>query len=384
MIRALIIGITTCATFLLSACSESVPASLLPSEEEELLVDFTVNTQSINADIETEVVPMVRNVQDYNDFYYSSSVFVVFKKTDKMRDGKDVYSVVGNYNLSAYNSGNALFNPSNVKTSDLVLNINSLVLQPGEYKTIVIVNGEISHDLSPLKEFTEDDNILTSDFYNSPNSLFVGTNHFTVTKNKTLADVDGLIDRVDHQLVRYTTPVNIILRSPNLISEYRNIRVSVDYAYPIGMNFNGDLIYGDSSKEAYNYDIISDFSVMVGEGSYWNFASFLRGGSFPVFYTKGGVVEANIEVNEIRSNTTSFFEGKYALENLRIEDGKPLNVLLDLNETYAITPEGSLIVKWDIVDANWEASELQSLWKNAGIMIPLNYVEYNPGYYGNN
>lgn len=384
MIRALIIGITTCATFLLSACSESVPASLLPSEEEELLVDFTVNTQSINADIETEVVPMVRNVQDYNDFYYSSSAFVVFKKTDKMRDGKDVYSVVGNYNLSAYNSGNALFNPSNVKTSDLVLNINSLVLQPGEYKTIVIVNGEISHDLSPLKEFTEDDNILTSDFYNSPNSLFVGTNHFTVTKNKTLADADGLIDRVDHQLVRYTTPVNIILRTPKLISEYRNIRVSVDYAYPIGMNFNGDLIYGDSSKGAYNYDIISDFSVMVGEGSYWNFASFLRGGSFPVFYTKGGVVDANIEVNEIRSNTTSFFEGKYVLENLRIEDGKPLNVLLDLKETYAITPEGSLIIKWDIVDANWEASELQSLWKNAGIMIPLNYVEYNPGYYGNN
>lgn len=384
MIRALIIGITTCATFLLSACSESVPASLLPSEEEELLVDFTVNTQSINADIETEVVPMVRNVQDYNDFYYSSSVFIVFKKTDKMRDGKDVYSVVGNYNLSAYNSGNALFNPSNVKTSDLVLNINSLVLQPGEYKTIVIVNGEISHDLSPLKEITEDDNILTSDFYNSPNSLFVGTNHFTVTKNKTLEDADGLIDRVDHQLVRYTTPVNIILRSSKLISEYRNIRVSVDYAYPIGMNFNGDLIYGDSSKEAYNYDIISDFSVMVGEGSYWNFASFLRGGSFPVFYTKGGVVEANIEVNEIRSNTFSFFEGKYALENLRIEDGKPLNILLDLKETYEITPEGSLIIKWDIVDANWEASELQSLWKNAGIMIPLNYVEYNPGYYGNN
>lgn len=357
-----------------SSCNRDVAISNIVEQEENVEVSFFVDSKAIDVDVETDMVPMARTATtDYNDFCFASGKHIIMKKSSDTPDSYYVVSItdIACVNKSTGNQPRPL--PVNIKLNEYDLKISPVVLQPGEYRSMVVLNSFLEFNaLGTLVDINSQ--ILKNDYFARPRSIYIDTIDFSVTKEGVLTDGVNSPNSLSYdEIERYTTPINIILEG--ISTDYLcTLSGTFEYNVPQYMNYNGELIYNSSEKSSKDFSVVYDIFVNQLE---WRFSKYNRepiedAKIYPLIYTSNdNPTEVNLTIKKIYNVEGDFFSGEIKIPGIKIEHGKPFNILLDFSEgnnPQVITDQDEINQKWEQANANDDN-------------IPLNYVGYNPDRY---
>lgn len=370
-------------TFSSSSCNRDVAISNIVEQEENVEVSFFVDSKAIDVDVETDMVPMARTVTtNYNDFCYALGYHIIMKKSP---DNLGSYYVVSVTDIACVrrSDGDKPMLPANIRLDDYDLKITPVVLQPGEYKSMVVLNAFLGIN-GPMNgntygSFVEEDTNIIGNLFNRPRSIYVGTiEKFTVTKGGVLTDETGNSQSLTYENIeRYTTPINIILS--NYDSDFRDCTLygEFEYDFPEYLNYNGKLVNNNTVHTIEDFKVSYDITAGNKE---WRFAGYDAKLEpdyttiYPLIYTinnKESITTVNLTINQIYYGVTKIYDGEIKISDIGIEHGKPFNILLDFsagNNPQVITDQDEINQQWKETNANDD-------------YIPLNYVEYNPDRY---
>lgn len=388
MIKRLYLYYSVLILTLSSSCNRDVAISNIVEQEENVEVSFFVDSKAIDVDVETDMVPMARTTTtNYNDFCYALGYHIIMKKSP---DNLGSYYVVSVTDIACVNKSTQVqlgSLPKNIKLDEHYLKISPVVLQPGEYKSMVVLNALIGID-GPMNGNTygsivEENTNIIGNLFNRPRSIYVGTiEKFTVDKGKVLTDEAGNSQSLTYENIeRYTTPINIILS--NYDSDYRDCTLygGLEYDFPEYLNYNGKLVNNNAVSETEDFKVSYDITAGNKE---WRFAGYDATLEpdfttiYPLIYTinnKESKTTVNLTINQIYYGIKEIYNSKINgvinIPDIEIEHGKPFNILLDLSTVSSpqvITDQNVINQLWIEANANDD-------------YIPLNYVEYNPDRY---
>lgn len=351
---------------LLSSCNKSNIDNLGETNKDGVIVNFSADTKSIEVDSETDLIPMSRAdyAQDYNDFCFAGASHIIMKKPGT----EDEYLVVKKSEIACHKKGSneEIGFPLNIRMKDYEFRIQPEVLQPGEYKSMIVINSGLNINVGDNVDSKT--NIINEYLFLRPRSIYIDKYDFTVTKNGVLNNPSAteLIEYKNTQ--RYTTPINIILETGNDKINSYTLTGTFNYDYPSYINYNGEIIY-DNIQEKSPINMSVSYNILT-KNPVWNFA---EAGSeldnpriYPLIYTKDKK-ELNVKINITQINQGyDVFYNKNISFDVNVKNGKPCNVLLNF------TDKTGPIIETDTKAVN-------SLWEKAQTepFIPLNYVEYN-------
>lgn len=367
-----------------SSCNRDVAISNIVEQEENVEVSFFVDSKAIDVDVETDMVPMARTTvtDNHNDFCYAGGNHIIMKK---IPDSSDSYYVVSVTDIACVrrSDGDKPMLPANIRLDDYDLKITPVVLQPGEYKSMVVLNAFLGIN-GPMNgntygSFVEEDTNIIGNLFNRPRSIYVGTiEKFTVTKGGVLTDEAGNSQSLTYENIeRYTTPINIILS--NYDSDFRDCTLygEFEYDFPEYLNYNGKLINNNTVHTIEDFKVSYDITAVNKK---WRFAGYDAKLEpdyttiYPLIYTinnKESITTVNLTINQIYYGVTKIYDGEIKISDIGIEHGKPFNILLDFsagNNPQVITDQDEINQQWKETNENDD-------------YIPLNYVEYNPDRY---
>lgn len=357
-----------------SSCNRDVAISNIVEQEENVEVSFFVDSKAIDVDVETDMVPMARTATtNYNDFCYASGKHIIMKKSSDIPDSYYVVSITDIACVNKLTGNQPGILPVNIKLNEYDLKISPVVLQPGEYRSMVVLNSFLEfNDFGTLVDINSQ--ILRNDYFARPRSIYIDTIDFSVTKEGVLTDgVKSLNSLYYDEIERYTTPINIILKG--IITNYPlTLSGTFEYNMPQYMNYNGELIYNLSEKSSKDFSVIYDLLV---NDLQWRFSKYNRDLTnevtiYPLIYTiNDNPTEVNLTIKKIFTSVDGnvFFNGLIDIPGIEIQHGKPFNILLDFSDKQ--NPE--VIIEQDIINQQWKEANDDN--------IPLNYVGYNPDRY---
>lgn len=374
MIKRLYLYYSVLILTLCSSCNRDVAISNIVEQEENVEVSFFVDSKAIDVDVETDMVPMARTTTtNYNDFCYASGKHIIMKKNpDSPPDSYYVVSITDIACVNKLTGDQPGLLPVNIKLNEYDLKISPVVLQPGEYRSMVVLNSFLEFNaFGTLVDINSQ--ILKNDYFARPRSIYIDTIDFSVTKEGVLTDgVNSPNSLYYDEIERYTTPINIILEG--IITNYPlTLSGTLKYNMPQYMNYNGELIYNSSEKSSKDFSVVYDIFVNELE---WRFSKYNREltdyvNIYPLIYTSNdNPTEVNLTIKEIYNVESNIFSGTIDI-NIPIQHGKPFNILLDFSNN-----QSPNVIR--------DQNEINQLWIEANAnddYIPLNYVEYNPDRY---
>lgn len=362
--------------FLVSSCRKSDLRDI-ENEEEGVTVNFKIDTRSIDVDSDIDLVPMSRGElkDDYNDFCYAMASHIIMKQIP----GSENYVVVSVSTIPCVkNTGGLVHSPENIQLRQCRFTLNSEVLSPGHYKSLVVLNASVG--IREGEIVTRTTNILSEVWFKRPRSIYIGLEEFNVDKEHYLQDNTGETQSITYNNIhRYTTPINIILLTSDVVSSY-SISGKVICKYPAYIDYEGALVY-DSSITTSESVFKTSYNILTSQG--WCFSQYLETLSsdytsiYPLVYTKDYVQEpliVSLRIEQIEKIYEPVLVTPLVIDNLQVKDGYPFNVIIDLRG------------KTGIPDVITDQQTVNDLWKKTQTtanepFIPLNYVEYNKDNY---
>lgn len=366
------------ATLMAAGCSKMTDGE----QEVNAKVNFSIDSESVDLDMDTELVPMARAemLQNYKNFCLANARHVVMKR---IPDSQNEYLVVDVTEIQCKdNNGNKASYPSNIRIEDYKFKLAQETLQPGDYRGIVILNAAAGVRKGDV--VNENTNIISKDLFLRPRSIYVGYEDFTVTKNGELQEQAGQNKNITYdEIIRYTTPINIIIiaEQEGTLNSNFTMNATVKYDYPNAINCNGELIYENIGEDKAPINTSITFNILTRK-TIWSFAKYNADLSptntsiYPLVYTKDGPKDVQVNISKISMGLEEFFYGNIEFE-VTVTNGKPMNVIIqfDKNKNY------NVITDQKTVNDMW--NETKNV-EGADPFIPLNYVEYNPDNYETN
>lgn len=361
--------------FLVSSCSKS---DLLVVENEGITVNFKVDTKSIDVDSDIDLVPMSRGEvkTDYNDFCYAMASHIIMKQKEP---NSEDYVVVSVSSIPCVkNTGDLAQSPENIQLKQCRFTLDSEVLRPGHYKSFVVLNASVGIRKGEI--VTKSTNILSDIWFWRPRSIYIGIKEFDVDKEGYLQDDTGETQSITYNDIhRYTTPINIILLTSDVVSSY-SISGKVICKYPVYIDYDGALVY-DSNITTSELVFKTSYNILTSKG--WCFSQYLETLSsdytsiYPLVYTKDYVDEpltVSLKIGQIEKIYNPILADTLVIDNLQVKDGYPFNVIINLTEE---TEVPQVITDQQTVNDLWKETQASA----DEPFIPLNYVEYNKDNY---
>lgn len=366
------------ATLMSAGCSKMTDGE----QEVNANVNFSIDSESVDLDMDTELVPMARAeiLENYKNFCLANARHVVMKR---IPGSQNEYLVVDVTEIQCNdNNGNKPSYPSNIRIEDYKFKVTPEILQPGDYRGVVILNAAAGVRKGDV--VNENTNIISNDLFLRPRSIYVGYEDFTVTKNGELQEQAGQNKNITYdEITRYTTPINIIMitEQEGTLNSNFTMNATVKYDYPNAINCNGELIYENKGEDKAPINASIAFNILTRK-TIWSFAKYNATLSdeyttiYPLIYTKDGAKDVQVNISKISMGFEEFFYGNIDFE-VTVTNGKPMNVIIqfDKNKNY------NVITEQKTVNDMW--NETKNV-EGADPFIPLNYVEYNPDNYETN
>lgn len=366
------------ASLMFAGCSKMTDGE----QEVNAKVNFSIDSESVDLDMDTELVPMARAeiLENYKNFCLANARHVVMKR---IPDSQNEYLVVDVTEIQCKdNNGNKASYPSNIRIEDYKFKLAQETLQPGDYRGIVILNAAAGVRKGDV--VNENTNIISKDLFLRPRSIYVGYKDFTVTKNGELQEQAGQNKNITYdEIIRYTTPINIIIiaEQEGTLNSNFTMNATVKYDYPNAINCNGELIYENIGEDKAPINTTIAYNILTRK-TIWSFAKYnatlnpTMTSIYPLVYTKDRPKDVQVNISKISMGMEEFFYGNIEFE-VTVTNGKPMNVIIqfDKNKNY------NVITEQKTVNDMW--NETKNV-EGADPFIPLNYVEYNPDNYETN
>lgn len=366
------------ASLMFAGCSKMTDGE----QEVNAKVNFSIDSESVELDMDTELVPMARAemLQNYKNFCLANARHIILKKT---ADSQNEYKVVNVTEIECkdYNGNKASY-PSNIRIEDYKFKLAQETLQPGDYRGIVILNAAAGVRKGDV--VNENTNIISKDLFLRPRSIYMGYKDFTVTKNGELQEQDGKNRYIMYDdIQRYTTPVNIIMitEQEGTLNSNFTMNSTLKYDYPNAINYKGELMYENKGENKAPINTTIAYNILTRK-TIWSFSKYNATLSpeyttiYPLVYTKDGQKEVHVNITKISMGQEEFFYGNIEFD-VTVTNGKPVNVIIKFDKN----------MKYDVITDQKTVNDMWNETKNvegADPFIPLNYVEYNPDNYEGN
>lgn len=361
------------SSLLLSILWIGCSSESLPKEEElkGITVEFGLDNDVLGLDYDTELVPMSRNGGAiFNNFILKNSELRIYRKIEN----RYIIQQLDYQNYPKYPAPIAITSTHKFSLSDFGLK-DSYVLQPGEYRACILLNGPY-YLFSPNLIGTSTPIIDGPDKYIGTNSMREAYFSYVDFEVKKGSQLDGsVISRspiIFPTLSRKAIPVRIILKSNienSTIKEFQlGCKVVSNQTIPYALNTDGTCIYEDNSSEvsiarmSYLYkDEASQANIFFpcySDSNKDHLTSF-----FILLPDKSIPVDLNIEIHSLSTEGVSLDVDPI---NIIIKDNRSITIVLELSKEQKLSDATEFLLEQ--VKADWNANHPE---------VPFDYLEYN-------
>lgn len=360
---------STLLSTLLGGCSgDQVPSS--PSQE-GIPVHFVLTEGLSGVETATELVPMSRAASGYNNFILRNSELAIYRKIN------GEYILQKFLYASPYAVGYATYRSISegdlFTLEDLGLE-SSHVLQPGDYRACILLNGPyyVDEGQYPKTGTAVSSVIREPDVFLRGNSIrdaYFSYTDFEVRKTTGLEETNESEVRFTRPLTRTASPVRFILDKSTETNGTVSLSCraqSPDHSMPVGLTTDGSPRYSDE-----DWSMLQSRVVFLPQ-------------SFPLAGTRCFFPEYGDEIE----NLTSLF---VPFRN----DGQPVSLTLqvlsvsidsydlwsgELDIPVEIYPNQitNVILKYDgdLTCTSEELETIRNAWETTHTAVPFNYIEY--------
>ncbi|MEJ8763327.1 hypothetical protein WKU26_07935 [Phocaeicola sp. HCN-40430] len=358
---------------LLSVLWNGCTQEYLPEEEdfEGITVQFGLNEGLSGLDNDTELIPMSRNGKSaFNNFILKNSELRIYRKIENSY----IIQQLDYQNYPDYPEPISINDTHKFSLSDFGLK-DSYVLQPGEYRACILLNGPY-YLFSPNLIGKSVPVISGPDKYIGTNSMREAYFSFVDFEVKKGSQLDGNVASRSPitfpTLSRKAIPVRIILKSNienSTIKEFQlGCKVISNHTIPYALDTDGSYIYEDTAGEmnitrmSYLYkDKASEsnlFFPYYGDSNKDHLTSF-----FVLLPDKDVPVNLNIEIYSLSTEGVSLDIDPI---NVIIKDDKCMTIVLELDQQQKLLNATEYLLEQVKTDWNRNHSE-----------VPFDYLEYN-------
>lgn len=356
------------SVFWVGCSQESLPEQVGP---EGATVQFALEEGISELDYDTELEPMSRtesSAPSYNNFILKNSELRIYRKINEQY----ILQQIESDNYVSYPQALGITTENKFNLSDFGLN-DSYVLQPGEYRACLLLNGPY-YIVTPQLIGTEAPNILQGPgTFIENNSMREGYFSYTDFEVKKMNE----LDTENPQIVQFPTlkctaiPVRIMLETNAVINELSlNCTItSSDNSMPIGIDTEGKPIYDSGNSSASFEHLITLYKNTGFANIFFPFyGDSDKNYSTSVFIpirSDEKSTSLNIKITEIKTEGIALpLQSPFEIDNVKVKKNEITNIILLYKNNELTNSTGNL-------------QNIKKQWEEQYPGVPFDYLEYN-------
>lgn len=384
------------AMFVASSCQTEEIINQDTKSDSGVEVMFSASFAGVGIDFDTDIVPMgLSRADEGKNFCLYSSELVIFRRPEKeVIGGVDNYYKVVRIFQSKASSGKIeaefINKDETYQLKDLGLDVNPIVLQPGNYTASLIINGPKRYYGESIIEgnyYPSDLSVIDgpADYLQNMRDCYYQCMNFEVKKTDELGEENFLSFTFD-ELKRKAAPIRFLFQSK---SEYMqsvaapeiicSIAATDPSSVPVGCWVNGNFII----SERRNPLLIENRGVVLP--SKWkmkdpsmdcflpNYSEISASSIFLLATQDPSPVDITFTGIKDVGGSRPLFEGKFestTIKNVKVQAGHVTNIVLTL-----VQDEGG-IFKIEPSNKPEDLEEIKQKWEEQYPSIPFSYLEF--------